>query len=77
MSSSSLLRKSHIALSPMNGAEVSLQGLIRQFFCIIKEAKTKTYSSIRNDFQYFLRSIKRHLSYLFSVPLRIMALSLT
>jgi DNA-binding cell septation regulator SpoVG len=28
---------------------------------ISKETKTKTYSSIRNDFQYFVRSIKGHL----------------
>ena len=30
------------------------------FYCISKEAKMKTYSSIRNDFQYFMRSIKGH-----------------
>jgi hypothetical protein len=33
------------------------------FFCISKEAKTKTYSFICNDFQYFVRSIKKVISY--------------
>ena len=59
MSLSSLLRKSHIALSTMNGA--------RSFFVwfdttdvnrISDRTNTKAYSSIRIDFQYCVRPTK-------------------
>jgi hypothetical protein len=62
MSSSSLLGKLHIALAPMNG--------VGYFFVwfdatdvnrISNGANTKTYSSIRIDFQYFVRPTKGHL----------------
>jgi hypothetical protein len=77
MSSSSLLGKSHIALVPMNG--------VCYFFVWLyamdvnrnsNGANTKTYSSIHIDFQYFVRPLKGD-SYLFSVPLCNMTLSLT
>jgi hypothetical protein len=62
MSSSSLLGKAHIALAPMNG--------VVYFFVwfyatdvnrISNGANTKTYSSIRIDFQYFVRPTKGRL----------------
>ena len=62
MSSSSLLRKLHIALTPMNGVGYFFVWLDAMDVNRISDgANTKTYSSICIDFQYFVRPTKGRL----------------